>query len=105
MLLVFPILPFNIAVQYPNNKEADKRALLETALPAVTSSALRKGRSHTIEPCPALLRLKMASRPRPASAVAWNLNGARSGPRTGPRLNTAAIGAGKINEKNYLYSI
>jgi hypothetical protein len=37
--------------------------------------------------------------------VVWNLNGARSGPRTGQKLNTVAIAVVKINEAHYLYSI
>ena len=42
---------------------------------------------------------------KPASAVALNLNGARSGLKTGQRLSTAAIDAVKINEAHHLYPL
>ena len=47
----------------------------------------------------------MVSNLKPVHAVAWNLNGARSGQKTGAPLNTAAIVVVKINEAHYLYSL
>ena len=41
----------------------------------------------------------------PASAVALNLNGARSGPKTGAKSNTAAIDAARTNEADPLYPL
>ena len=40
-----------------------------------------------------------------ASAVTLNLSGEKNGPRTGMKLNTAAIDAEKINEADYLSSL
>ena len=42
---------------------------------------------------------------RPASAVAWSLNGAKSGLKTGLRLSTAAIDVVRINEAHHLYPL
>lgn len=38
-------------------------------------------------------------------AVVWNLNGARSGLRTGMKLNIAASVVERINEADYLSAI
>ena len=62
-------------------------------------------RTPTITQCLVWLKQRMGSRPKSACAVAWNSNGARSGPRTGMKLNTAAIDVVKINEAHYLYSL
>jgi hypothetical protein len=37
--------------------------------------------------------------------VVWNLNGVRSGQRTGLKLSTAASDAEKINEAHYLFAL
>jgi hypothetical protein len=42
---------------------------------------------------------------RSVFAVVLLLNGGRSGPKIGKKLNIAAIDAGKINEANYLYPL
>jgi hypothetical protein len=47
----------------------------------------------------------MVSNLKPVSAVGWNLNGAKSGQRTGMKLNTAAIDVVRTNETHYLYSL
>ena len=47
----------------------------------------------------------MVSNLKPVSAVAWNLNGAKSGKRTGMKLNTAAIVVVRTNEAHHLYSL
>ena len=61
--------------------------------------------SLTIAPCHASPRSKMALNQRSAPVVACPLNGAKNGPKIGPRSNTAAIDAGKINEAHYLYPL
>ena len=44
----------------------------------------------------------MVLRLKSACAVAWNLNGVRSGLRTGRKLNIAASAAVSPNEANHL---
>ena len=46
----------------------------------------------------------MVSNLKPVSAVAWNLNGAKSGQRTGMKLNIAVTVVVRTNEAHYLYS-
>ncbi len=61
--------------------------------------------SPTIEPCPAQQKTKMALSQRSACAAACPLSGAKSGRKTGARLNTALIAAERINEADYLYPL
>lgn len=56
-----------------------------------------------IRPCHELRKPRMVFNQKGVRGVAWTLNGARSGPRTGLRLGTAAIDAVRINETHHLY--
>jgi hypothetical protein len=58
-----------------------------------------------IAQCRAQQRSRMVLRQKSVCAVAWNLNGARSGLRIGLKLSTAVIGAVRINEARYLYPL
>jgi hypothetical protein len=47
----------------------------------------------------------MVLRLKSACAVVWNLNGEKSGPKTGLKLSIAVIDAEKMNEAHHLSAL